>query len=234
MNPDPNIAHAATLVTEPTRAAILVHLLDGRSWTATELAKAAGVGASTASAHLKRLLAGRLITVSPSGRHRYFRLANAEVASLLEQLQRFAPAQTPRSPGELRAASALRECRLCYNHLAGRVGVAITHAMVDKAWLIVEEPSCRLTDLGAIVLSPLGIEATEGRMCMDWSERRLHIAGSLGRELSQSLLDRSVLQRSPNSRALRITPAGADTLRSIFGIERFVAGEPHLGGRRPA
>jgi DNA-binding transcriptional ArsR family regulator len=219
MNPEPDIARLATLITEPTRAAILLHLLDGRSWTAAELAKVADVRASAASAHLKKLLAGNLIKVSPTGRHRYFRLASAEIAGLMEQLARSAPVRAATTPGERRASLALRECRLCFDHLAGRLGVAITDGMVRKAWLIEQEPWYRLTDVGAKALSALGVEPASGRTCMDWSERRLHLAGALGRHLAQFLLSHNMLQRDARSRALRVTPSGAESISAIAGLE---------------
>lgn len=219
MNSEPDIASLATLVTEPARAAILLHLLDGRSWTAAELARSAGVRASTASAHLKKLLAGNLIKVSPTGRHRYFRLASAEIAGLMEQLARSAPVRIPTTPGERRASVALRECRLCFDHLAGRLGIAITEGMVRKAWLMEEEPWYRLTDIGSKELLTLGVEPASGRTCMDWSERRLHLAGPLGRHLAQFLLSYKMIQRDARSRALRVTPSGAESIGSIFGLE---------------
>jgi DNA-binding transcriptional ArsR family regulator len=219
MSTEPDIAHLAALVTEPARAAMLLHLLDGRNWTATELAQAAGVGAPAASAHLKKLLHGELIKVSPTGRHRYFRLASARVAALVEQLSGFAPVRPAITPGEKRASAALRECRLCYDHLAGRVGVAITDGLVRKSWLIEQEPWYQLTDLGARELSRLGVEPTAGRTCMDWSERKLHLAGTLGRQLAECLLRQKLLQRDARSRALRVTPVGVDSIREIFGVQ---------------
>jgi DNA-binding transcriptional ArsR family regulator len=218
MNINPDIARLAALVTEAARAAMLVHLLDGRSWTATELARAAGIRAPAASAHLKKLVAAELIKVSPNGRHRYFRLASAELARLVEQLQGFAPAQVIATPGQRRASEALRTCRLCYDHLAGRIGIEITQAMVRKGWLIEDEPWFRLTDSGLEPLAVLGIEPAAGRTCMDWSERRLHLAGPLGAGLAQALIDRKLLLRDARSRALRVSPLGKDAIGAIFGI----------------
>jgi DNA-binding transcriptional ArsR family regulator len=219
MSTEPDIAHLAALVTEPTRAAMLLRLLDGRNWTATELAKAAGVGAPAASAHLKKLLRGELIKVSPTGRHRYYRLASARVAGLVEQLSGFAPVPPATTPGEKRAAAVLRECRLCYDHLGGRIGVAITEGLVRKSWLIEQEPWFHLTELGTRELARLGVEPTTGRTCMDWSERKLHLAGALGRQLAEYLLRQKFLLRDARSRALRVTPLGADSIREVFGVE---------------
>jgi DNA-binding transcriptional ArsR family regulator len=218
MNINPDIARLAALVTEPARAAILLYLLDGRSWTATELARAAGIRAPAASAHLKKLVAAELINVSPNGRHRYFRLAGAGVAQLIEQLQGFAPVQAVATPGQRRASVALRTCRLCYDHLAGRLAVEMTGAMVRREWLIEEEPWFRLTRLGIEGLADLGVESVSGRTCMDWSERRLHLAGPLGAQLARGLIDRKMLLRDSKSRALRVSPLGDEAISRIFGI----------------
>lgn len=222
MNMDPDIARLASLVAEPARAAILLHLLDGRSWTASELAKVAGVRAPTASAHLKRLLDGDLVRVSPEGRHRYFRLSGADVASLLEQLARYSPAPQAATPGQRRTSLALRACRICYDHLAGRLGVEITEAMVRRTWLVEKEPWFQLTAVGARELSALDIEPTVGRTCMDWSERRLHLAGVLGASIAERLIQSKFLLRDSKSRALRVTAAGVDAISSTFGIDARV------------
>jgi DNA-binding transcriptional ArsR family regulator len=218
MTAEPDIAALALLVTEPARAAMLVHLLDGRSWTVTELARVAGIGAPTASAHLRRLLEGRLIQVSPSGRHRYFRIANAEVAQLVEQMARLAPARRREAPGTKRASQSLRRCRLCYDHLAGRLGIAIAGRMIERGWAIEAEPWYHLTDVGHRALAELGVAKVDGRTCMDWSERKLHIAGALGKQLAQILLAKDWLRRDLKSRALLITPNGAESLRKLFGL----------------
>jgi len=153
MNSNPDIARLAALVTESARAAMLVHLLDGRSWTATELARAAGIRAPAASAHLKKLVAAELIKVSPNGRHRYFRLASAELARLVEQLQGFAPTQVIATPGQRRASEALRTCRLCYDHLAGPLGAGLAQALIDRKLLLRDARS------RALRVSPLGKDA---------------------------------------------------------------------------
>jgi DNA-binding transcriptional ArsR family regulator len=218
MDINPDIARLAALVTEPARAAMLLHLLDGRSWTATELARTARIRAPAASAHLKKLVAAELIKVSPNGRHRYFRLAGTGVAQLVEQLQGFAPIQPAATPGERRASQALRTCRLCYDHLAGRLGVELTQTMVRKGWLIEDEPWYRFTDAGLESLAAFGVERAPGRTCMDWSERRLHLAGPLGARLAQVLIERKLLLRDSRSRALRVSPDGDEVMKAIFGV----------------
>lgn len=218
LNQEPDVAALAALITEPTRAAMLMHLLDGRSWTAKELARIAGVSASTASVHLRKLVGGQLIRKSPVGRHRYFRIVNVEMARLLEQLARLAPTRQAKAPGARRASSSLRRARLCYDHLAGRLGVAIAESMIRKGWVVEAEPWFRLTDSGRRALPELGVEPLDGRTCMDWSERRLHIAGPLGSSLAQLLLARKWLQRDARSRAVCVTPEGAEFLRSVLGV----------------
>jgi len=218
MSPDPDVASLAALLVEPARAAMLMHLLDGRSWTASELARVAGVKAPAASVHLRRLVDGQVIRVSPSGRHRYFRIAGAEVAQLLERFAAFAPPGRAMTPGARRAAAHLRECRLCYDHLAGRVGVALAQSMVQRGWLAADEPWFRLTAAGQAALAPWGLAGGDGRTCVDWSERRLHLAGALGRQLTSALLARDWLRREPGSRALWLTAAGRAGLQAQFGV----------------
>jgi DNA-binding MarR family transcriptional regulator len=230
---EPDVAALAALMTEPARSAILMHLLDGRSWTARELAGVAGVSASTASVHLRKLVAGQLIRMSPLGRHRYFRIVNVEIARLLEQLARLAPKRPVATPGARRASANLRRARLCFDHLAGRLGMAVAESMIRAAWIVEAEPWFRLTDSGRRALRELGVDAVDGRTCMDWSERRLHIAGPLGVSLAQTFLSRKWLQRDARSRAVWVTPEGAEILRSRFGVssadvqERGAGQDPH-------
>lgn len=218
MSADPDVASLAALITEPARAAMLTHLLDGRSWTAAELGKIAGVGASTASVHLQKLVNGGLLRMSPSGRHRYFRLARADVAHLLEQFACHARPASVRTPGEKRAAADLRRCRLCYDHLAGSVAVAITRSMLQQRWLIEAEPWFQVTPLGVAALERLEIEAVTGRTCMDWSERVLHVAGALGTSIATKLIERQWLRRDSRSRTLWVTPTGVVELREAFRV----------------
>jgi DNA-binding transcriptional ArsR family regulator len=197
---------------------MLARLLDGRSWTATELAKAAGVAPSTGSSHLARLLDQGWIVVHPQGRHRYFRLAGAGIASFLESFACVSHSPQARTPGERQASEALRACRLCYDHLAGRLGVALTQALLDRHWL---DGSFHLTAAGRDGLRARGLELpmARGRGCMDWSERRLHLAGPLGRALAEALLGAQWLQRDPRSRALWVTPLGLERLAPFPGLD---------------
>lgn len=217
MNRDPDLASAAALLADPARAAMLGRLLDGRSWTATELAKAAGIRPSTASAHLARLLEPGWVAVHPQGRFRYYRLAQPAVAEFLEAFAGLAPAAPARTPGEARVGASLRRCRLCYDHLAGQVGVALTLGLMERGWL---GAGFHLTEAGATGLREAGLPVAEreGRACMDWSERRLHLAGPLGRNLADLCLAAGWLQRDPRSRALWITPLGQERLGTALGL----------------
>lgn len=218
MSGEPDVASLAALITEPARTAMLMHLLDGRSWTARELSRVAGVSASTASAHLRKLIEGELVRMTPMGRHRYFRIVNVEIARLLEQLARLAPKRQAETPGARRAAARLRRARICYDHLAGRLGVVIAECMIRKEWIIEAEPWFRLTNSGRNAFSKWGVEVVDGRTCMDWSERRLHIGGSLGRSLAQVFLTRKWLRRDAKSRAVWVTPEGLESLASLLGV----------------
>jgi DNA-binding transcriptional ArsR family regulator len=217
MTTDPDFSAAAALLADPARAAILNRLLDGRSWTATELAKAAAIRPSTGSSHLSKLLDQGWVTVHPQGRNRYYRLAGEDIASFLESFASIAPSSRARTPGEVRASSALRDCRLCYDHLAGEVGVAFTQNLLLRGWI---DPAFHLTAAGRQGLEAQGLKLSEGqgRGCMDWSERRLHLAGPLGRALMKALIGAGWFQRDPNSRALWVTPLGRDGLELGLGL----------------
>ncbi|MBS1783917.1 MAG: winged helix-turn-helix transcriptional regulator [Acidobacteria bacterium] len=211
MRADPDLAAAAALLADPSRAAMLTRLLDGRGWTATELAKVAAIRPSTASAHLSRMLDLGWITVHPQGRHRYFQLAGPPIAAFLESIALASPGMKARTPGEIRASAALRHCRLCYDHLAGRVGVAISEHLIQRGWIT---EAFHLTHEGRQALGELGFHslADEGRGCMDWSERRLHLAGPLGRSLAEGALASGWFLRDPASRILRPTPLGLERM----------------------
>jgi DNA-binding transcriptional ArsR family regulator len=216
MSADPDFSSAAALLAEPARAAILARLLDGRSWTATELAKAAGVAPSTGSLHLAKILEVGWVLVHPQGRYRYYRLSGGGIASFLEGFAGISPAPPMRTPGEQRAAAALRHCRFCYDHVAGQVGVAFTEGLLARGWLTA---AYHLTAKGECHLAALGLRVPsgEGRSCMDWSERRLHLAGIAGRSLAAALLAADWFQRDLRSRALWVTPRGEESLTSFLG-----------------
>jgi DNA-binding transcriptional ArsR family regulator len=232
------IARIAGLVGEPARTAMLVELMGGRALTATELARAAAVGASTASAHLAQLLDAQLLRVTASGRHRYYRLATPEIARLIETLMQLA-AQTATLPSPRLVAgpkdAALRAARTCYDHLAGRLGVAITQRLVADGGLVLEDERGQLTERGRRSLAELGIAidmaahagpGTRGdpascRPCLDWSERRFHIAGRLAAHICRACEERGWIMRRNTSRAVDVTPPGRQVLQAWLGLAHW-------------
>lgn len=233
-DPEPRLARVAGAIADASRSRMLAHLLDGRRASAGELAQAASVTAATASAHLSRLVDDGLVACEPRGRHRYFRLADADVAHALEALSLVAD----RSPHERSWArpdrARLRLARCCYGHLAGRLGVALHDALATQGVLRPgDDARARVvTPEGAARLAALGLDgagwqrrsAGRGRpvayACLDWSERRDHLAGPLAVALLEQLLERGWLRRAaPGDRALAVTPTGARGLREALAIE---------------
>ncbi|HVI87757.1 MAG TPA: helix-turn-helix transcriptional regulator [Dongiaceae bacterium] len=223
-----NIAEVAALVGDPARANMLVALMDGRALTAGELAYVGGIGASTASGHLMKLLDANLIAVLQQGRHRYYRLASPLVGSMLESLMAVVAIEGPKRyrPSSCRD-EALREARTCYNHLAGRLGVAIADAMIEKGQIEMSGEAGMLMTPGRALLQDLGVALTEEsrshrifcKPCLDWSERRLHIGGALGVAIAARCFDLGWIERQRDSRALRITAKGRDGFRYYFATE---------------
>ncbi len=227
-DPDTRLAQLAAAVAEPARARMLCALLDGRARTATELAAAADIAASTASTHIARLEASGLVHVVRQGKHRYAQLAGPAVARALESL--LVVAGVPRAAGfEPSTPQALRHARSCYDHAAGELGVALHDRLLALRWLHGErdEGDYTLTPAGSTALQALGLDMaglsrTRRRLacaCLDWSERRAHLGGALGAALLELLLARRWLQRDLDSRALRLTPAGKRLLRERLGLE---------------
>ncbi|MBP0492599.1 ArsR/SmtB family transcription factor [Pararoseomonas indoligenes] len=222
------LAETAAALGEPARVAMLGALMDGRALTAGELAAVAGVAPTTASGHLSRLLEAGLLAVERQGRHRYHRLASPEVARVLEGLMALSAAR-PAPRRALRTGprdAALREARTCYDHLAGRLAVGMADAMVARGQIQLSPDGGALTDAGADFLQGLGVPVPVARgrpfcrPCLDWSERRPHLAGALGAALCLRCLDLGWMRRVPASRALDVTPAGRLGLRQAFGLDR--------------
>lgn len=225
MSDSPYIAEAASLIGDPARANMLTALLDGRARTVTELALAAGVAQSTTSGHLAKLLQGRLVSVTSSGRHRYYRLASAAVADVLESLMAVAvegpPRHRPRSP----CSEPMARARTCYDHLAGKLGVGLAQSLEDRALIHLSDEGGVITDSGRILLDDLGIELRSQkptrplcRACLDWSERRWHIGGAVGAALATRCFELGWTERQPDSRAVTITLPGAKAFKEIFGV----------------
>jgi DNA-binding transcriptional ArsR family regulator len=218
---DADLASVGALLAEPARAKVLLALSDGRSLPASMLAAEAGVAASTASHHLARLVDGGFLSVVTRGRHRYYALAGPDVAELLEAVARFAPAGPITSLREGTRAHALRYARRCYDHLAGRLGVAVTDALEHNGFVVATEAAFTLTRDGADGLSRLGFNVHTGevgRACRDWTEQRCHIAGPLGRHLLTGFVERGWLEACAKSRALQLTAAGADALSGALDV----------------
>jgi DNA-binding transcriptional ArsR family regulator len=220
MSGDPDIAVVAALMANPSRAAILMELADGRALPPSELAALAGVSRSTISEHLGKLERAGFLAVEKGGRNRYFRLARPEIAGAVEALAGLAPSKPVVSLSQSNRAGALGAARTCYGHLAGRLGVAITTAMQEQGHIEREDDVFLLTQGGTEHLRALGIERTPraGKACNDWSERRPHLAGRLGVALTRHLFDLGWLERTRLPRAVRITPAGREGLRDGFGL----------------
>jgi DNA-binding transcriptional ArsR family regulator len=222
---DANIATPAALIGDPVRAAMLMALADGRAQPAGALAWAAGVSAQTASNHLAKLIGGGLLSVETEGRHRYYRLANPEVGDALEALARLAAPvrslEQPRSP----QARALRHARACYGHLAGQLGVALAQALEAQDLLRPTGPKAyAVTPAGLAWFAALGVEVGGGagggaRRCLDWTERRHHLAGPVGVKLMARLVALGWIEHDKTSRAVRLTVAGAAGLRERLGLE---------------
>lgn len=220
------LAALATLIADETRAACLLTLLDGRAWTAGELARHAGVTASTLSEHLGRLVAGGLLTEERQGRHRYVRLADARAAQLIEDLAaHVAPvARRPRTLRESTAGSAMARGRTCYDHLAGRLGIALTDALTERG-LLRQDTGFALTEAGLDWFGAAGITLDRtgrrplARACLDWTERRPHLAGVAGAALCRHALEAGWCVRIGSERAVKVTPSGERVLSELFGVE---------------
>ncbi|MFF2540619.1 MULTISPECIES: helix-turn-helix domain-containing protein [Streptomyces] len=226
----PDLAALAGLLADGTRASFCLALLDGRAWTATELARHAGVAASTATEHLNLLVGGGLLAQERQGRHRYVRLADPETAQLIETLASMAPRRgdPPRSLPAVNRSRALARARTCYDHLAGALGVAITEAMTDRG-LLDWEQGLTLTGNGTDWLAELGIVLSAAtrrppvRSCLDWTERRPHLAGAVGASLCRHAFDSGWITRIGTGRAVALTETGRRALRVHLGL----SGETH-------
>ncbi len=223
---DADLAAVAALIADPSRAAMLDALTGGASMTAGALARIAGVAPSTATEHLARLERGGLVLSERRGRARHVRLAGPQVARALEALAAIAPLKRPAGLKAWQHGEALRAARSCYDHLAGVAGVALADALVARGVLEPGEGAFAITPSGERELSAFGVDvaAVRGarrataRACLDWSERRPHVAGALGAALLDEVLRRRWLRRRPDGRALLLTRAGADGFASAFGI----------------
>lgn len=238
---DADIAVVGSLFADPGRCRMLLALDDGRALPASRLAAEAGITPATASSHLGKLLASGLLVVEQHGRHRYYALAGAHVGQLLELLIGMSPGQPVRSLRDGTRARALREARACYDHLAGRLGVAVMAGMLDAGHLTGgdgrhhpdrggsdgrvgygSDVDYRLTGSGHALLTDLGVTLDPSRpavrYCVDWTEQHHHLAGAVGRGLLARLVELDWLRRSPEHRGVRLTDRGLDGLQDVLGL----------------
>jgi DNA-binding transcriptional ArsR family regulator len=223
-----NLVEVAALVGDTARATMLAALMGGQSLTASELAHVARVSRPTASEHLGKLVNARLLAVTQKRRNRYYRIASPLVARMLEGIKAVAAIEVPgryqpRSAGD----DALRFARTCYDHLAGWLGVAIADALVARGYIALAEDGGEVTKAGKQFLVRFGVNLTPAlhsrrvfcRPCLDWSERRYHVAGHVGNEILRQCLELGWLSRTHDHRAVTVTTAGRAGLLATFGIE---------------
>ncbi|MGY5386122.1 ArsR/SmtB family transcription factor [Bacillus spizizenii] len=223
---NPNIAKISSLLSDPSRSSILLTLMDGRIHPAGELAYLANIKPQTASFHLKKLLEEKLISVEKHGRHRYYRLSNSDTANIIEQLLRMAPKAKVTSLKDSKEKSDLHFARTCYDHLAGYVGVQMTHSLVEQGILKKVDLNFEVTSEGSLFFSKLGINEEHqrhkrrafARCCLDWSERQHHIAGALGNALLVRMLEEEWIVRMPKTRAVRMTQSGKIAFEKYFKV----------------
>ena len=224
----PSVAEIASLIADPARAAMLTALVNGRALPAGELACCAGVTAQTASSHLAKLVDGGLMAVEQEGRHRYYRIAGAHVAEALERLAAIHPIGPVRRKALTAKARDLRFARCCYDHLAGRLGVAVTDALEQREFLVlVENKVFKVTPAGATWFGGVGVDVASlkptrrglARQCLDWTERTHHLAGPLGAAFMSALCEAGWLRRSRSPRGVDVTPKGQIELKRELGVD---------------
>lgn len=232
MTTNARFAEVAAIAGEPARAGMLHALMDGRALTASELAQVAGVTPQTASEHLAKMAASGFVQVEKQGRHRYHRLATPAVAQMMESIMQVASALETTRPAPVTGPRdvALRMARTCYDHLAGRLGVCLADAMVARGFVDLKHDGGLVTDAGISLLHKIGIniaDLTIGRgrsarvlcrPCLDWSERRPHLAGTLGAALCTVSLERGWIRRKDGTRAVTVTAEGQRIYRDAIGV----------------
>jgi DNA-binding transcriptional ArsR family regulator len=218
------LAAFGALIADPTRAEILMALMDGRAHTGAELARHAGVAASTASEHLSKLLDAKMVAVEPQGRHRYWRMASPEMAELLETLGASTPASLPAGP---RAPASLAYARTCYDHLAGALAVEIYERLLIGGRLACDDHHVTITAagfelfaaIGADVNAIIGSRRPRARPCLDWTQRRHHLAGAAGKALLDALLVNNWARRGQRHRSIQITESGRSAITTHFELD---------------
>ena len=221
----PQLAELAGLIADPGRARILSRLMDGRAQTASELALLAGVTPQTASWHLSRLVQRALLKVERRGPRRLYRLATPLVAQMLEGMMTVAVTGPQASRPSARIDDQMRRARTCYDHLAGELGVAVTDALRERRYLVLDQDAGELTAAGLAFLGGLGLDLRSPvrrrralcRPCLDWSERLPHLAGRAGASIADLAFQRDWIRRRPQGRSVEITAAGLAAFKNLFG-----------------
>src|SRR5215467_10809816 len=221
------IAEVAALVGDPARATMLASLIDGRAVTASELALAARITPQTASTHLAKLTEAGLLSVTRHGRFRHFRLASPAVVGMIEGLVAVALEKRPRYRPLSHQARALNAARMCYGHLAGRLSVDLTDSLVARDYLVLDDETAEITRAGTRFLAGFGVEPSAPRSnrprycrpCLDWTERRPHIAGAVGAAITKRCFDLGWVERTSRSHAVVVTPLGRRGFKKTFGID---------------
>lgn len=226
MEPDPRVDDIASLIADSSRSIMLMSLLGGQR-TAGELAKAAGIKPQTATFHLNKMVDAGLIEKTKYGRYSYFKLANEDVAKLLELLMKLSKSPKIQSLNQYIHSEALREARLCYDHLAGTLGIKITEAFLKLGYIKLENDMFFITELGIDKLIELKIincslseaKKLQGIKCYDWSEKDYHIAGPLGKVIAKAFIELEWIKKSPERREVKVTEEGKKNLYRYFEIE---------------
>ena len=217
----------ASLLCEPSRARIVWNLLDGRAYTATELASVSDLSPTSVSNHLSKLLKGEIVKVDVQGKHRYYSFASEEVAYVVESLANFGREKRVCGPEKPLAISDIKYCRSCYDHLAGKVGVRIADSLLSRGMIRLQNKNFEITEKGDKFFRDFGLEVNKlqnqrrhfAKACLDWSERKYHLAGALGAALFDEMLRKDWLRRTKNSRVIVITSRGQIEAENTFGIE---------------
>lgn len=226
-----DVANIGRLIGEPARTNMLLTLMHGQALTSKELARCANVTPQTASGHLAKLVEAGLLSVQKQGRHRYHKIASPEIAKLIETVCGIASAQSLESPRVVTGPRdpAMRMARTCYDHFAGRLGVAITDSLIEKRYLLFNEEAGVISKKGILHLASCGIDVSAAnqkpgskrpvcRPCLDWSERRPHVAGIVGAAICSYFFKHKLIKRIDESRALKLTRKGELALSEMFGI----------------
>lgn len=223
---EPNIAYIGNLIGDTARSKMLTALMSGKALTATELSLEADITPQTASSHLMKLVEGELLVVRKQGRHKYFQLRNIQVAELIEQMLNISVSVSSPKISTGPRNERLRKSRICYDHLAGELGVKLFDALVDKGWLIENSTEIILTKTGQNFFSSIGVDFSSFKnrsrpickACLDWSERRSHLAGSLGKWVLDDAMNRNWATQDLDSRVIQFTPQGLSAFTKRYGI----------------